>query len=231
MASTLCPASATPGGFGATYTSSPTGGACSRSVTMSIPDNTEEGKLIWTPANSGYPSGLTLSTLTTLNASVSNVSNLPGDDPYFFLSFFDNSLAQNPGDQMILIESEPSTVVGGSSVPVDSSATEFDLYDNITNQYYDSATHSYAPGGQQDTHTLAEWLALDPHLSGDSINSINFVIGVGASCSGCADSVTVNSVAVVTSTPEPGTIVSVGTGLLCLGTGLAFRRRKLVQAV
>jgi len=228
MASTLCPGSATQkindfsGGPGNSITASSESGPCSTAETLTVNPTSDEAKLMWaTP-------GLTFSTLTSIDASVSNVT---GITPYFMLSFSDNSIAHQSGDEMLFIEFQPNNVVGGNSMPVDPNTTLFNILDNATEQYYDWNTGTYQGAGQQVKKSLADW-ASDLNLGGASINKIEIAEGLSGSCNGaCSASVTVNSVALVTTTPEPGTIVSVATGLLCLGSGLAFRRRKLVQAV
>jgi hypothetical protein len=83
MAGTLCPSDAAQGGFGGTYTAVPgatgPGGVCTAGgITMAIPTNGDEGKLVWAPGDSGYPSVLTFSNLGSLDASVANAS---GDQP------------------------------------------------------------------------------------------------------------------------------------------------------
>jgi hypothetical protein len=228
MASTLCPGDATQGTYiSATFTagSTPTGpgGTCTAgSVNVSIPNaHLDEAGLKWGPST--LPGGLTFGNLGGLDASI---SDLNGNQPYFFLGFNDANLAPaaTPGDELLFIEFQPNNVVGGTSMPVDPATTLFNLYDNDTNVYL--------AGGQADKHTLDDWMSMDSSVSRDSIQKIEVAIGLAGGCAtgGCPDSVTVNSVSVA-QTPEPGTIVSVATGLLCLGSGLAFRRRKLVQAV
>jgi len=229
MASTLCPGDASQGGFNATYSSVPgatgPGGVCTTgAVTVSLAaSNNGEGKLVWTSADSGYPSGLTFSNLAGIDATVSNVS---GDQPYFFLSFNDNALAPNPGDQLLFIEFQLNNVVGGTSMPVDPASTLFNLYDNTTGVYL--------AGGQADVHTLDSWISADPSVAGDSIASIDLVNGLSGGCSqgGCPASFTADSVSVtesVAATPEPASIVSLATGLLSIGGRLVLQRRKAAR--
>jgi hypothetical protein len=222
LASTMCPSDSTTGVYGGgSITPSAETGPCSTSLTLAIPSNGDEALIRFLAGIPGFPPALTFGNFGGLDASVSNAS---GDQPFIFLVFTDNILAQNPGDTLLFDEFQPSNVVGGDSMPVDPGATLFNLLDDTTGNYV---------GGQQNAYTLDQWMVIDPSLVADSIAKIDFVIGASGGCndpSGCPVSLTVNSVA-ISETPEPGTIVSVATGLLCLGTGLAFRRRKLVQAV
>jgi len=230
MASTLCPGDAGQGTYNsATFTagSAPTGpsGTCTAgSINMSIPAAAgNEAGLKWLTSSPRFPSDLTFGNLGGLNASI---SDLNGNEPFFFLGFQDANLAPvaTPTANLLFIEFQPNNVVGGTSMPVDPATTLFNLYDNDTGVYL--------AGGQQHKYTLDDWMSMDSSVSGDSIEKIEVAIGLAGGCAvgGCPNSVTVNSVSVA-QTPEPGTIVSVATGLLCLGSGLAFRRRKLVQAV
>jgi hypothetical protein len=171
------------------------------------------------PGISGFPPGLTIGNFGGLDASVSNAT---GDQPFIFIVFTDDAVAQHPGDVMLFDEFQ-NNVVGGDSMPVDPNTTEFNLLDDTTGNYI---------GGQSNAMTLDQWMGIDPSLAATAIAKFDIVIGESGGCNdpgGCPVSLTVNSVDIseIVVTPEPGTIVSVGTGLLSLGSGLAFRRRRL----
>jgi hypothetical protein len=220
MASTMCASEAAQGGFGSDSFTSGTGPApCGTSITLGLTSNGDEAALGWHPTYAGFPPGLTLGNLGGMNASVSGAL---GDQPFLYIAFSDTALAG--GDQLLLIENQSGNVTGGTNMIVDPSTTLFDLYDN------DAGT--YLAGGQSVTKTLDDWLTWDATFSADSVAKIDLGIGLSGGCpvgQTCPVSVTVNSLDVteVAATPEPGTIVSVATGLLSLGSGFAFRRRRV----
>jgi hypothetical protein len=230
LAGTLCPSAASTSGYGGdtfTNVSGPLDGSCgvNSAVTLYIPNDTSGyARLQWTPGNAGYPTGLSLGNLSGVNASVVFSADVPSDQPFYMLSFYapNVSLGQtNPGDQILMLEFEPSGVISGSNMVLDPNATLFNLYDNDQGFYLNGAN------GQQDAHTLDYWLSVDPGLSGDSIAGIRIGIGMDGGCpveSACSETLTVDS-ADVTATPEPSSLFLLGTGLLGLA-GILFRKEK-----
>jgi hypothetical protein len=190
----ICPSIATTGGDG---TGSFTSNGCSE--TMTIPGATNYAKLTWAGTTPGYPASLTLGNLSNISADVTGLS---GGNPFYELAFTDptDGLGQgNAGDQILMIEFQNSTV-SGTTMGLDPNATEFNLYDNSTGTYLNGAH------GQQDVNTVAGWLAIDPFLSGDSIQEIRIGIGL-AGGNGPGESATVNSFAITTAVPEPTSLL------------------------
>jgi len=212
----LCPNAAAQGGFGNSFTDVPgpldsTCGANS-AVTMGVSIPTNYAKLTFSPATAGYPPGLTLGNLAGMSADVS------GDQPYYELAFTDSTdaLGQTLStDQILMIEFQPSTVSGGI-LGLDPNVTQFNLYDNTQG--------SYLEGGQGDTNSLDGWLGADPFLAGDALQEVRIGLGLAGGGSNPL-SVTVNSLDITeNTTPEPGTLLLLGTGLLGIGR---FVRRKI----
>jgi hypothetical protein len=223
-ADTLCPSAATPGGFGGTATDvpGPLDGTCgpNSAVQLQIPEETDYGKLQFNSGMAGYPAGLTLGNLASLNADVLFSPGQAGDQPYYLLDFTDSSdtLGQaNATDQILLIEFQSSTL-SGDSLAVDPNSTLFNLYDNTNGNYLE--------GGQSDTNTLAGWLSFDPSLAGESLNGVWLGIGLAGGGSN-SESLTINSLDIEggpAAVPEPTSLLLL---LTVLGaTGLSIHRKQ-----
>jgi PEP-CTERM motif len=218
MATPVCPSAGAQGGFGGSfvYSVGPMDATCGAdsAVTLSIPTNSDYAKLEWTPP--AYPGTVTLGNLGGINAGVA-YSASAGDMPFYELSFYDpsDSVGQgSAGDQILLIEFQPSTV-SGSAFDVDAGTTLFNLYDNTTGTYLE--------GGQADAQTLDYWLGFDPSLDADSLAGFRIGMGLAGGCATtCTESLTINTIN-LTETPEPGSIALFGTGLVSMA-GLARRR-------
>lgn len=226
-AATLCPSSATPGGFGSLFTpvSGPLDGTCGANSAMKIDiaNSTNYGKLQFQSTMPGFPTGLTLGGISGASANVLFTSN-GGDQPYFLIPFIDSSssLGQNSAtDQMLLIEFQPNTL-SGNTLGLDPGATLFNVYDNTTGVYLQ--------GGQSDTKTLDGWLSLYAALSSEQLQGIWVAEGLTAGNTG-ADSLTVNSLTVteVATTPLPGALPLFTSGLGAFGF-LRWRRKRKAQA-
>jgi hypothetical protein len=224
LAGTLCPSSAGTSGYGGdTFTNvvGPLDSSCGAdsAVTMYIPNDTSGyARLEWTP-------GLTLGNLGGADASVVLNAAVPGDQAFYMLSFDASnvSLGQtNPGDQILMLEFQLNNI-SGTDMAFDPSTTLFNLYDNSQGFYLNG------PNGQQDAHTLDYWLALDPGLSSDALAGLRIGIGMDGGCSAtdCSESLTVNSLDVTetAATPEPSSLLLLGTGLLGLAV-VVFRKAK-----
>ena len=218
---TLCPNLATVGGFGGTSTdvAGTLDGTCGAdsAVQISLPASTDYGKLIFSSSITGYPAGLTLGGLNGLSADVSFTS-AGSDQPYFLLPFVDSSSGLGQGsatDQILLIEFQ-SNALSGNTLAVDPSSTLFNLYDNTTGVYLQ--------GGQSDTNTIDEWLALFPALDSENPEGIWIAEGLTGGNTG-AETLTVNSLIVDSEpVPEPASIAILSAALA--GFGGMRRRRK-----
>jgi hypothetical protein len=215
----LCPLTANQNTMvGGVYTPVAGNGSCSpnTAIQMYIPTDTDYARLEWTGT------GLTLGNIGVANATVALTSGA-GDQPYYMMTFQDTGdvLGSTPGDQMLMLEFQPSTV-SGTSMVLDPSTTLFNVYDNTLGTYF--------LGGQSNANPLNYWLGLYPALSGDAVTGFRIGEGLaGPGCTGdCSETLTVYSVDVGTNTatPEPRSLPVIGGALLLA----AMFRKKLVTA-
>ena len=216
----LCPLTANQNTMvGGVYTPVAGNGSCGAgdtAIQMYIPTNTDYARLEWTGT------GLTLGNIGVANATVALTSGA-GDQPYYMMTFQDpgDVLRATAGDQMLMLEFQPSTV-SGTSMVLDPSTTLFNVYDNDAGTYF--------LGGQSNAHPLNYWLGLYPALSGDAVTGFRIGEGNAGGCStgDCSETVTVYSVDVGTNTatPEPRSLPVIGGALLLA----AMFRKKLVTA-
>jgi hypothetical protein len=185
---------------------------------MSIPNSENYAKLTWNSSSTGYPAGLTFGNLGGFTSSVDLTAGT--DQPFLMLAFTDPNdpfLSTTSGDQILMIEFQPDTLSGpgDDTLALDPTSTQFNLFDNTLGVYLKS--------GQSDTNSIDGWIAADSGLSDDAIQELRIGIGLSGG-SGPAESLTVNS-ADVTATPEPSSLMLLGTGLVS-GAGMLVRRRR-----
>lgn len=222
LAGTLCPNQADQGGFTNSFAAVPgSDGSCGdgAAVNMSIANAADYAKLTWNSSDSGYPPGLTLGNLGGISAPVSNSVG----QPYYELEFYAPTLSLgqvNAGDELLLIEFQ-GTTLSGNTLALDPNSTVFDLYDNHAGCYLFAATP--CSNGQGTAQSLDAWLLEEPGLSSEAIGEIRIAIGL-ANGNAPGESLTVDS-ADVSETPEPSSLLLLGTGLLGLAV-VAFRKAK-----
>jgi hypothetical protein len=233
-ASTLCASNATTGSTGTTASattgvSAPSLNTAScvngTAVTIAVGNDTDNELVKWHTSAPNFPAGLDLGNLNSLNASVLFTADVSGDQPYYDLAFFatDNSLgAGTSGDVITLLENQTGNLSGGN-LAMNANTTLFDAYDY--------STGTYLLGGQSDTFTLAGLLGSDPSLSSDALYALDIGIGEDGGCSNtkaCSESLTINSLSInaPAPTPEPNTVIMVGTGLLLMGSAFFVKQRR-----
>ena len=221
----LCPSAAnayvTSGSI--TNVPGPLDGSCGAdsAVKLSIPTETQYGRLRFDSGVAGYPTTLTFGNLVGLSADVPAFTGQPGDQPYYMLAFTDatQNLGETAaGDQILMLEfGNPANLVG-TTMAVDPNLTTFNLYDNDTS--------TYLQGGQGDARTIAAWLTAHSFLASELLLEVR--TGIGLAGGGISpESLTVNSLTITTApsaVPEPTSLLLLLT--VVGATGLGIRRKQ-----
>jgi hypothetical protein len=155
------------------------------------------------------------------------VVNVGVGQPYYSLYFTDPGglTGGNIGDAVEMLEFQANALSGpgDDALALDPATTLFDIIDFNTGG-------GYIAGGQAGAKTLDNWVASDPALA--SVPTwVGIQLGVAGGCpenGSCSETLTINSADYTeapAATPEPSSLLLLGTGLLGLAF-VAFRRAK-----